>query len=394
MTNKKQGSYERVKSWLDNEAMRDVLRKTLPRNIPVDPWVQAALTTIRLDVKLQNCEPLSLMGALMTIASLGLRLEGPLGQAYLSARAVREKDQQTGQWVTSHYEAQAQIGYRGFIDIAYRDPEVREVESIIVHHDDEFDFRRGSEPFVNHRWDHRKTPEERGPMVAVYSGLRFKAGYYSFEVYPFSDILTHRNKILAEKGIHVETDGDGKERYLRNGNRGEYEMNDQQILRQPWLAYPIPMIKKTPIRWSAKYWPLSPDFQRAADLASLEEANVSQQLADIARTTLPSVIAGQLEANAPSDGTGKLASSQNLSLAKTKGLAAKMAAEAAARDGKPPQGGDGDGAAKEQGEGDSGQQTGAEGNMSEEEKAEALRLEAEEAEREEAERKKQLGIND
>ncbi len=390
MTNKKQGSYDRVKSWLDNEAMRDVLRKTLPRNIPVDPWVQAALTTIRLDDKLQNCEPLSLMGALMTIASLGLRLEGPLGQAYMSARSVREKDPQTGQWVTSRYEAQTQIGYRGFIDIAYRDPEVREVESIIVRHDDAFDFRRGSEPFVNHRWDHRKTPEERGPMVAVYSGLRFKTGYYSFEVYPFSDILAHRNKILAEKGIRVETDGCGGERYLRNGNRGEYEMTEQQILRQPWLAYPIPMIKKTPIRWSAKYWPLSPDFQRAADLASLEEANVSQRLADIARTTLPSVIAGQLEANAPSDGTGKLASSQNLSLARTKGLAAKMAAEAAARDGKAKQD---DGAAKE-GEGTSRPQTGSEGDMSDEEKAEALRLEVEEAEREDAERKKKLGVND
>jgi recombination protein RecT len=392
MTSNKQGSYDRVKSWLDNEAMRDVLRKTLPRNVPVDPWVQAALTTIRLDVKLLNCEPLSLMGALMTVASLGLRLEGPLGQAYLSARAVREKNPQTGRWEISHYEAQAQIGYRGFIDIAYRDPDVREVESIIVHHDDEFDFRRGSEPFVHHRWDHRKTPEERGPMVAVYSGLRFKAGYYSFEVYPFSDILVHRNKILAEKGIRVETGGDGNERYLRKGDRGEYEMNYQQIAKQPWLAFPIPMIKKTPIRWSAKYWPLSPDFQRAADLASLEEANVSQQLADIARTTLPSVIASQLEANAPNE--GKLADAQNLSLAKTKGLAAKMAAEAAARDGKAPQGDDSDDAAQDKAEGDNGQQAGAEGDMSDEEKADALRMEAEEAEREEAERKKQLGIDD
>lgn len=323
-------NYEKIKKWLSDPSMKKILKKTLGENVALDPWVETALVMIRTNKKLMQCTPMSMMGALMTLASMGLRLENALGQAYLEAYSVKEKDERTGKWEHSYYEAQAGVGYRGLIDLVYRAHDVLDVECVVIHKNDTVDFRRGSNPFIHHTWDHSKTQKERGPISAMYTGIRYKAGYYSFEIYPFEDLKIHRNKVLAQKNVTVEEDENGDETFIgRNWDKTEYKINPLTT-KNPWIAYDVAMYKKSCIRWSSKFWNLSPDIQRAAHLASLEDAGLSQGLTELAKATLPAEVKAEAEADVPSTGSGKLAPAQSRSVQSSENLADQMAAEALA----------------------------------------------------------------
>ena len=73
----------------------------LPKHINSDRFVRIAITTIRQNPKLAQCNQESLLGALMVSAQLGLE-PGVLGQCYL---------------IPYGRECQFQIGYKGMIEL-------------------------------------------------------------------------------------------------------------------------------------------------------------------------------------------------------------------------------------------------------------------------------------
>jgi phage RecT family recombinase len=284
-------SYDQIKQWLDAPAMRERLERALPDGIPSAGWIEAALSTLALDEKLQQCTPLSILGSLFEVATLGLRIEGVLGQAYLEPRWTKPQRGQTGK---GQYEATVQVGYRGLILLAYQsDANLQDIEATIVHKGDQFEFQRGSAPFLRHAWD---IDRERGPMRAVYSGLRFLNGYYSFVPYSIEEVLSHRVAVLGQKGIRVEVDNDtGAERYFKL----DYEtkaprlMRDDEVARLPWVAHAPAMVRKTAIKWSAKYWRLGFRFDRAAQLDTAAEIGEQNPEAR-ARAVLPEAMAREV----------------------------------------------------------------------------------------------------
>lgn len=323
--------YEKIKEWMATDEMKGKIARSLGKNSDPGSWIEAALTAVRMSADLMRCEPMSLMGALFTISSMGLRLEGPLGQAYMVARPASKWNPKTRRREYTHYEAQVQVGYKGLIDLAWRNPEVQDVESHIVYDNDDFNFALGSEQFIKHQWDIRT--QSRGDMLAVYSGLRFKGNYYSFRVYPIEEILELRSGILKQNGVEVRTDENGLEHYMRRDkNSGnEYEWAPEKAKTMPWIGHVRPMIMKTAIRWSAKYWQLNPDFERAAALIGADEAGLSQRLSEIAKAMVPgSVIDGPNQFSSAGLPVPQSKGEAN-TLAASKALTAQMVAEVTAR---------------------------------------------------------------
>lgn len=281
-------TYEKVKQWVEAPAMQDVLQRALPKGMDAGTWSGAALAYVRTAKDMNLCTPLSVMGGMITIASLGLRLDGVMGHAYLTVRAIKDRK---GKIIG--YEAQVQLGYKGMVVLVYRNPEVQEVEPIIVYQNDEIDFQKGTSQYLNHRWP---LNELRGEMRAVYAGLRFKNGFYSFQIHNIDDVMELRRKILLQNWIRVEETQDGQIYHRKPYNKNWYEMPENEANYYPWIGHLVPMILKTAIRWSQKFWPtVGSDFNQAATLVELDDAGVSQGMAGLAAEHMPPELRAQAE---------------------------------------------------------------------------------------------------
>ena len=90
------------------------LGKALPSHMRPERIVRIAMTTLRMNPKLYNCQPMSFLGALFQSAQLGLE-PNVEGQAYIIPYKI--KDKASGQYVDV---AQFQIGYKGYVELFWR----------------------------------------------------------------------------------------------------------------------------------------------------------------------------------------------------------------------------------------------------------------------------------
>lgn len=349
--------YDKLVEIIESPAMEKAFTRALNNRIPTVSWLAAAKAAIWRDKKLRTANRNSVVNVLMQAATMGLRFEDALGQAYLSARENWKHTEDHG-WQLQSIEAQLQVGYRGLIDLALRNKEVRSVDARLVYEHDNIDFQNGSTPYLNHTWDATAPKKDRGKLVSVYAGLRFVDGFYSFEVYPYADVLEQRDKTLLEKGIIVMRTEDGEELYFKrekrnmryndevtpikdndgeitsycleqsNGKGRLFPLSKDDLSYIPWIQHPIPMVKKTAVRWSSKYWPLSEEFQSAVYFAETEENGLKQQIDDAVKKMIPDQVRRQLEENIPNAVSKVLAPAQSLSMTKSRNLANQMAAEA------------------------------------------------------------------
>jgi recombination protein RecT len=105
----------------------------MPKGREATQLVRDALTCLRNVRNLDKCEPVSVLGALMTCAQLDLR-PGVLGHAWpLPFYDSRSKG----------YKAQLVIGYQGYIELGHRSGKLRSISPEVVYWEDrEFDMWR------------------------------------------------------------------------------------------------------------------------------------------------------------------------------------------------------------------------------------------------------------
>ena len=216
------------------ETIRDLMNRSkeqisqaLPRHMNPDRMLRIAMTSIQQTPKLLNCDPKSLVAAVIESSQLGLEPDGILGYAYL---------------IPYGNKAQLQIGYRGLIDLAFRSNRVSNISAQVVHKKDKYEYEEGLEKKLKHV---PTSEEDEGDIVAAYAAVHFKDGNKDFEWMWKKDIDKIRKSAKASK--------DG-----------------------PWVTHYVEMAKKTAIRRLAKRLPLSPEFQRAAVL----DEYISEGVAD------------------------------------------------------------------------------------------------------------------
>lgn len=210
----------------------------LPKHLTPERMIRVALTAWHRTPALQECSPMSIVGAVVQASELGLELTGPLGQAYLVPFWNKN---------TKQKEAQFIVGYRGFIDLAYRSGRVETFCAHVVSANDVFEFEYGTSAFLRHK-PARSNP---GEVTDVYAVCKQKGGGVDFEVMSREEIDSHR------------------ERYSKAG-ASDYS---------PWVTAWAEMAKKTPLRRLAKRVPLSVELVTAATLDEMADAGLGQELA-------------------------------------------------------------------------------------------------------------------
>lgn len=213
------------------EKAKPQIQMALPRGyLTVDRMTRIAMTSIQRTPRLLECDPVSLVGAVIQSAQLGLEPDGVLGQAYL---------------IPYKQKVQFQPGYKGLLVLARRSGEISAVEARVVHAKDHFVYEFGLKPVLEHK---PTTAEDRGDVTFVYVIVRLKDGAVQWDVMTAAEIEQHRRQ------------------YSRAADDG------------PWVTAWEEMAKKTVLIRVLKLSPASIELQRAVALEEHAQAGIPQDL--------------------------------------------------------------------------------------------------------------------
>jgi recombination protein RecT len=149
------------------------LQKLLGPSLTVEAFETAAMTYLRMQPKLYECNPLSVVGGLRLGAQLGLSL-GPLGHFYLVPHA----------------------GEAVLVELAYRSGKVRRVSAVVVREGDDFAFRYGTRAVLDHT---PSGPPAGREWTAVYAVAELVNGGKPFEVLYPEDVEARRKRSALGK---------------------------------------------------------------------------------------------------------------------------------------------------------------------------------------------------
>lgn len=227
------------------------IKKALPSVITPERFTRMALSCLNTTPKLAECSQMSFLSALMNAAQLGLEPNTPTGQAYLIP--FRNK---------GRMECQFQVGYKGLLDLVYRNPDIQTVQAQCVYENDTFEYELGLEP----RLVHKPALKDRGTMICAYALWKSKNGGFGFEVMSKEDIDAHARK-------------------FSQGFSSGYS---------PWKTNYEEMAKKTVIKKCLKYAPIRSDFTRQISNDETIKTEISVDMSEVVNEQEnPDIIEGE-----------------------------------------------------------------------------------------------------
>lgn len=221
------------------KAMEPEIKKALPSVITPERFTRIALSATSNNPELTQCTPISFISALLNAAQLGLEPNTPLGQAYLIPYKNKGK-----------LECQFQIGYKGLIDLAYRNGDMQTIQAHTVYSNDEFDFSYG----LNGTLVHKPAKENRGEPVYFYGFFKTTNGGYSYNV-------------------------------MSKENMDEYAKNYSKAFGSsfsPWKTNYKSMAKKTVLKQALKYAPTKTDLARCLTTDMSIKNSISEDMREVA----------------------------------------------------------------------------------------------------------------
>lgn len=216
------------------ERSKAQIAMALPKHLNADRIIRVAMTSIQRNPQLLECDPISLVAAIIQSSQLGLEPDGILGHAYLVPFRNTKKNRMEVQFIP---------GYKGLIDLARRSGQVNRISAHVVYENEPFIMEYGTKEILEHK---PLPPSTRGDRKGVYAVAVLNDGSAHFE-------WLWNEEIEAVK------------RQSKAGNFG------------PWKTHEDEMIRKTAIRRLVKYLPLSVELAKAAAVDELADAGVSTQ---------------------------------------------------------------------------------------------------------------------
>ena len=217
-----------VKELLWNDAAKTQLQQVAAAHMKPERMMRLMANAIRTTPKLGECDPMSLLGGLMTCAGLGLEPNTLMGHAYLIPFKNNRKK------IT---EVQLVVGYKGLIDLARRSGHITSISANIHYSDDEvWEYEEGTEARLRHI-----PGAQEGDKRHAYAIAKFRDGGHAYVVLPWAKVMK-----------------------IRDGSQGwQTAVKFGATDRNPWKSHEDEMAKKTAIRALAKYLPLSVEFRDA-----------------------------------------------------------------------------------------------------------------------------------
>ena len=220
------------------KVMEPEIKRALPEVITPERFTRMALSALNTTPKLRECTQMSFLAALMNAAQLGLEPNTPLGQAYLIPYNNK-----------GILECQFQVGYKGLIDLSYRNPQMQVIQAQAVYENDEFIYELG----LNSKLIHRPALGNRGEVKGFYGLYKLTNGGFGFEVMSKADM----------------------DEYAK-----EYSKTFDSSF-SPWKNNYVGMAKKTVIKQALKYAPLKSDFRKALSTDETIKTEIAEDMSEV-----------------------------------------------------------------------------------------------------------------
>ena len=202
------------------QAQQPAIEAQLAGTINSGAFVRAALSTISSSEQLMLADPKTVLGGIMLAAQLKLEIGPALGHFYLTPR--KEKGKQICLPI---------IGYKGYIELAYRSNRIEKIETFVVREGDKFDHGANSERGRFFDWNPADYDETRA-WTGVVGVAKIKGGGTIWAYLP-------KEKVLARRPHYWES--------------------------TPWKTEEVQMARKTIIREMSPYLPMSTELGRAIE---------------------------------------------------------------------------------------------------------------------------------
>ena len=222
------------------------LGKALPSHMRPERIVRIALTTLRMNPKLYQCNPYSFLGALFQCAQLGLE-PNIEGQAYI----IPYNDRKSNQLV-----AQFQIGYKGFVELFWRHQSAVSLQMEKVCQNDRFEYDLGENKI------HHVPPQfgqDRGDVIGYYAVAQLAGGGRAIKVMSKTEAVAF--------GKRFSKCYDRKEEKFMYGT--------------PWADHFDAMAQKTVLKQLMKLLPKSIEIQRALAMDETVKTRIDADMVEV-----------------------------------------------------------------------------------------------------------------
>jgi recombination protein RecT len=260
----------RINARLARGNFTESLKQVLPKQSTPDRFVRTVLLAVHQKPALLDCTEESIAMAALQIASWGL----DIGR---TAHMVPYKN-------GDRTEAQAQVDWKGMIELAIRGKSISSCRVRIIHKNDDIDIQYGLQERVHHVPVWQGDP---GEPIGVYAIVRFANGDQLFDLMSKADVERIRDRYSKAY------------KFNKAGRRG------------PWESDPDEMWKKTVVRRALKMVPQNPLL---AQVLALDEDDRQATAAEVLQGVYgtPPVKRGVGEASDYGLGTGTVGNGHTL----------------------------------------------------------------------------------
>lgn len=231
-----------IRHFMMGDAMKKQFALALPKMLPVERFLRCLITTINRVPDLAKCERNSVLAGAMTAAQLGLEIDPALGRAYL----LPYNDKRKGKI------AQLIIGYKGYVDLAYRSGLLSGLQAEVVYEKDHFEYQYGLDPKLVHV---PADTEDRGALKYAYAVATLQNGGNAWRVLNRSDVMRHKASSPSKDSTY-----------------------------SPWQNFEAEMWRKTAIRALASLLPQSPELRDAVAADESGQGPVGLDIGDAIKT--------------------------------------------------------------------------------------------------------------
>lgn len=177
------------------------IQTLVPKHVTPERLCRIGLNAASRNPKLMECDPATIVGAIVNCASLGLE-PNLLGHAYLVPFYNGS---------TKRMECQMQLGYKGVLDLLRRTGQVSTITAHEVYEGDTFEYEYGLDESLKHKpcgeIDEKK-------ITHFYACYKLKDGGKGFYVMTRKQMDEHRDKFTKSKNKQGEVFGPWKDHYV------------------------------------------------------------------------------------------------------------------------------------------------------------------------------------